>query len=160
MLVSFLPPVPRDIPHEPGEHMLLRKPSGRVVEEARRIVESEGRRSVRDFGAEIVKAFMADRNEDAAVAKVRKLQKASAYDTDQFDRETLLKGGIVAWSYRDLDGKPIEVTATAIEALDEQTAQWALEEIVALIRPAAAGDKSPAAGRVPGADGEQPDTTH
>src|ERR1700754_5110992 len=54
-LVSFLPAQRVEIPHEPGNWIEFRKPSGAVVREARRVVESEGRKGVRDFGAEIVK---------------------------------------------------------------------------------------------------------
>jgi len=134
--------------------MLLRKPAGRIVQEARKVVDAEGRRGVRDFGAEIVKAFMDDRDEDAAVAKVRKLQKQSEYDTDNFDRETMLRSGIVGWSYTDLDGKPIKVTPEGIAELDEQTAQWALERIVDMIRPSSEGDKSLVEAGVPVASGD------
>jgi hypothetical protein len=154
MLISFLPPVHKEIPHEPGHHMMLRKPAGRVVQEARKLMDAEGRRGVRDFGAEIVKAFMDDRDEDAAVAKVRKLQKQSEYDTDNFDRETMLRSGIVGWSYTDLEGKPIKVTPEGIAELDEQTAQWALECLVEMIRPSAEGDKSLADAGVSLAQGE------
>lgn len=154
MLVSFLPPVRRTIPHEPEHYIRLRKPSGRAVQESRKAVEAEGRRGVRDFGAEVVKAFMADRDEDAAVSKVRKLQKASEYDTDNFDRETLLRSAIVDWSYTDAEGQPIPVTPETIAELDEQTAQWAFEETVAMMRPAPEADKSPADPRVAGGAGE------
>lgn len=135
-LVSFLPPVKQDIPHEPGEWMEFRKPASRVVREARQIVESEGRRGVRDFGAEIVKAFTSGDDDEKAIRRARQLEAAQEYDIGQFDRDKLLTSAIVRWSYVDPVAKePIEVTPQNIADLDEETARWAHQFVVDMMKP-------------------------
>ncbi|HXO85229.1 MAG TPA: hypothetical protein VN803_06865 [Gemmatimonadales bacterium] len=164
-LVSFLPAQRVEIPHEPGNWIEFRKPSGAVVREARRVVESEGRKGVRDFGAEIVKAFTGGDDDDAAVRRTAKLAKQQEYDPSSFDRTTLLagcaldgkdvKGAIVAWggdSYTGADGKAVPVMRESVDDLDEATAQWAHEYVVGLMKPPTPEvDKSPAAAAAPGA---------
>jgi hypothetical protein len=149
-LVSFLPAMRVDIPHEPGNWMEFRKPSSAVVREARRVVEAEGRRGVRDFGAEIVKAFSAGDDDDRAARRAAKLAKLQEYDSSSFDRSTLLagatiegeavKGAIVNWggpAYANADGKAVPVIRQSVEDLDEATAQWAHEHVVEMMRPPA-----------------------
>lgn len=143
-LVSFLPPVRQDIPHEPGEWMEFKKPSGAIVREARVAAESEGRKGVRDFGPEIVKAFMSGDDDDKAVRRTQALERASTYNPSNFDRATLLRSTITAWSYVTPEGIPVPVSAETIAELDEATAQWAHEAVVALLKPPTAEDsKSP-----------------
>lgn len=148
-LVSFLPPIRIDIPHEPGNWMAFRKPASCVVQEARRVVEAEGRRGVRDFGAEIVKAFSSGDDDDKAVARAAKLAKLQEYDPSMFDRTTLLagatidgeerRGALVDWggpAYAGADDKPVPVMAGSIADLDEATARWAIDQVVSLMKPA------------------------
>ena len=49
------------------------------------------------------------------------------------DQLTVLKSGIVAWSYEDEDGKPVPVDAAHIQLLDYDTALWAATEIVRIV---------------------------
>lgn len=135
-IVSYLPPIQVEIPHEPGEWMEFRKPASRVVKEARHVVESEGRRSFSDFGAEIVRVLMSGNDEDKAVRRANQLAKLQEYEPDQFDRATLLRSAIVRWSYRDpKTGDSIQPTPELIEQLDEPTAHWAHRTVVDMIRP-------------------------
>ncbi len=147
-LVSFLPAQRVEIPHESGNWFEYRKPSNAVVREARRVVESEGRRGVRDFGAEIVKAFSSGNDDDKAVQRAAKLAKLQEYDPEMFDRQTLLagatidgqavKGAIVRWggpAYMGDDGKTVPVCVESINDLDEATARWAHEHVVGLMKP-------------------------
>jgi hypothetical protein len=135
-LVSFTPPVRKDIPHEPGEWMEFRKPAHRRVREARAVVESEGRRGVRDFGAEIVKALNEGDDDEKAMRRIKRLEREQEYHVDQFDRETLLRSTIVRWSYKDpATGEPITVTDETIAELDEPTARWAHQHVVDLMKP-------------------------
>lgn len=164
-LVSFLPATRVDIPHEPNNWMEFRKPSSLVVTEARRRAESDSRRGVRDFGAEIVKAFQSGDDDDKAVRRAAKLAKLQEYEPDMFDRDTLLgggiveqqevKGAIVAWgglAYTNADGKPVPVCLESIRDLDEATARWALGHVIDLMRPPAPEvDKSAPAAAAPGA---------
>src|SRR5690349_7780229 len=150
-LVSYLPAVRKPIPHEPGEWMEFRKPTNLKGQDARDIEESKGRKSVRDFGAEIVKAMQMDPADDPTGEKahargrnLRKLQKDLYYDAENFDRTTLLRAGIVGWCYRDEDGKAINVTPDTIADLDEATAEWAKNFFAEMMRPSQEPDKSPA----------------
>lgn len=109
--------------------MEFRKPSAKVAREARKLVEQEGRKSVADFGAEIVKAFQSGDDDDKAVRRAAALAKAQEYNPGNFDRERLLAGTIKAWSY----GAP--VNADTIADLDEETARWAHQHVVGLMKP-------------------------
>lgn len=152
-LVSFLPPVKEPIPHEAGEWMEFRKPSSKAAREARQMVEAEGRRGVRDFGPEIVKAFTTGDDDEKAVRRVRQLEAAQEYDINQFDRAKLLGSAITGWSYVDPEAKlPIKVTPENIEDLDEETARWAHQYAVNLMKPKTQeGDKSVLVVGAPGA---------
>lgn len=164
-LVSFLPSQRVDIPHEPNCWMEFRKPSSALVAEARKIVEQEGRKGVRDFGAEIVKAFNTGEDDDKAARRARKLAQLQEYDPDQFDRSTLLagaeiggrtlQGAIVAWggpAYTDANGKVVLVNRTNVSDLDEATARWAHEHVVGLMKPPSQEvDKSHPDAAAPGA---------
>jgi len=154
-LVSFLPAVKVEIPHEPGNVFAFRKPSSAVVGEARRVAAAEGRRGVRDFGAEIVKAFSSGDDDDKAARRAAKL----------FDRAVLLggctidgqavKGAVVDWEgpgYKNADGRPVPVCAESIADLDEATARWAHQYVIDLMKPPSQeGDKSLPAAAAPGA---------
>ena len=144
MLVSFLPPIRATVPHEPGEWVEFRKPSSKVAQDARRVMESEGRKNVREMGAEIVQAFMTGDDDEKAVRRAQKLQAAQAYDLSAFDRGTLLRYAIVQWSYTDpMAGRPIAVTPENIDELDEETARWAHQTVVDLMKPTTSeADKS------------------
>jgi hypothetical protein len=163
MLVSFMPSTRVDIPHEPDNYIEFRKPSSLVVREARRVVESEGRRGVRDFGAEIVKALNEGDDDEKAARRVERIAKLQEYHPDQFDRATLLggatvdgqevKGAIVGWggaAYVGADGKTVPADRKAINDLDEATARWAHQYVVDLMKPPTPEvDKSPAPAAAP-----------
>ena len=142
-LVSFLPPTPVDVPHEPGNRIFFRRPRGEDVRLARHVAESDGRKGVRDYGAEIVKAMQTDTDDDRFSRRVRQLQREEReqeYLPEQFDRLTLLKASIVGWhgpQYLDpISGEMADVNEKTIAELDEQTARWAHHHIVDLIKPA------------------------
>jgi hypothetical protein len=64
------------------------------VREARRVVESEGRRGFRDFGAEIVKELFSEGDDDdQAVRRAAKMAKLQEYDPESSTASTLLGGG-------------------------------------------------------------------
>lgn len=141
-LVSFLPADRFPIPHEPGQWMALKKPRSKAVKEARRIVESEGRRGVRDFGAEIVKALNDGDDDEKAARRLRKLEELEEYAPDQFDRDTLLLDAIKGWSYESEPGKMAPINAETVADLDEETARWAHHAIVGLMKRSKEADKS------------------
>ena len=153
-LVSFLPPVRRDIPHEPEQWIDFRKPASKDVRSARRIAEQEGRQGLRDFGAEIVTALQSksDGGDDAVMRRVKRLAAEQEYHADQFDRELILCASIRGWSYVDEQGKKIPVTPENIGLLDEQTAWWAVQQVIGLMQPPTLeGDKSDVPATAPGA---------
>jgi hypothetical protein len=116
--------------------MEIHKPGNRVVREARKIADQEGRRGVRDFGAEIVKALTAGDDDERAIRRARQLAKEQEYDPAQFDRDALLCSAITRWSYVDPEtGKELPVTPERIADLDEETARWAHLFVVDLIKP-------------------------
>lgn len=99
-LVSFLPPVRFDIPHEPGQWIEFRKPANRDVRKARQLAEREGRQGVRDLGAEFIKALREDDDAkaDKAMKRAKQLEAEQEYAPAQFDRDTLLLASIADWS--------------------------------------------------------------
>ena len=151
-LVSFLPPVRRDIPHEPEQWIDFRKPASRDVRKARKLAEQEGRQGLRDFGAEIVKALQSGGDDDATMRRIKRLEAEQEYHADQFDRGALLVASIRGWSYVDEGGKAIAVNEENIGLLDEQTARWAAQQVIGLMQPPTLeGDKSDVPAAAPGA---------
>jgi hypothetical protein len=156
-LVSFLPPLRIPIPHEPGEWIAFRKPSSTEVQAARDAEEAKGRRSVRDFGVEIVKAMQSDNSDDPTgekaqqrMLRLKKLAKDSLYDKDNFDRAVLAKASIAGWSYRDPQtGEPVPVSQSPGDQMDEETADWWHGEVVNRIKPSQEADKSAPTGGAP-----------
>ncbi len=137
-LVSFLPAERFPVPHEQGAWMRLKKPRNQDVSNARKLVEAEGRRGVRDFGAEIVKALNEGDDDERALRRVRRLEAEQEYHPSQFDRDTLLLASIKEWGgpgYEDEDGKPMPINAATVADLDEETARWAHRTIVDLMKP-------------------------
>lgn len=138
-LVRFLPPVPVSVPHEPGVTFVFRKPADRVVSEARKLADKEGRQGVRDFGAEVLKAFQSGDDDEKAVRRVKKLEDASLWDITNFDRATLLRSAIVSWEgpgyVDDKTGLALLVTPDNIDDLDTVTAEWAHRTVVDMLKP-------------------------
>ena len=153
-LVSFLPPVRREIPHEPDQWMDFRKPASKDVRAARKLAEAEGRQGLRDFGAEIVTALQSktDSNDDAVMRRIAKLAAEQEYHADQFDRGALLAASIRGWSYMVPDETAVPVNPENIGLLDEQTARWAVQQVIDLMQPPSLeADKSDAPAAAPSA---------
>ncbi len=169
MLVSFLPPVRKPIPHEPGQWMEFRKPGNGLVTEARKRKDAEGRRGLSDFGVEIFNAIRKSGSEDEqneVVKRMQRIEKLQEYHPDQFDRNILLGGAsnpndpnqpflgaIAGWSYLDANGQPVPATADQIQTnLDEPTAAWAHGVVVDMLKPSTSEEsKSDAPGGASGA---------
>lgn len=117
MLVSNTT-VKRDIPHEPGEWMTFKLLSWRALEEARATRQTSALRSFQGV-ADVVRELQSAR---PAVD----IPETEPDPTTSFDRATLLKRGIAAWSY------DAPLTEASLDDLDEQTADWAVHEIVNL----------------------------
>lgn len=103
-----------EIPHEPGEWVELKPLSWTDLERARTARLKSVVETMRD-AAEVI-ALLQGRTPDAVP------------DTDPlspYDRATILKAGIVGWSY----GAPLDEENLA--SLDEETAVWIAQQLVA-----------------------------
>lgn len=115
----------RDIPHEPGEWMELKRLNAKKLQKARDAQTSSSMDTMqatmaKEGGAEFVAAL-----QKAAAAS----QEARAKSSDplaDFHRWKLCEYGIKSWSY------DAEVTVANIEEFDETTLNWACREILIL----------------------------
>jgi hypothetical protein len=109
----------------PGEEetAVIRKLSHMQLKTAARVRQSEGVGFMREMGGELLKAL-----KDADVDKVKKIQEAQEANADNYDRDALLKSGIVSWSYKaDLPN--------GTDLLDEPTAKFLAEAVFEFSRP-------------------------
>lgn len=111
-----------NIPHEEGEWFRFRMLSGRQLEEASDQQQAKYMATVKGLGAE---AFQALRSENADAEKVE----AEPNPLVLYDVNTLLRCGIVGWSYQD------KLSPQAIGDLDDATRVWAAREILDLTLP-------------------------
>jgi uncharacterized membrane-anchored protein len=134
----------------PGEQetATIRKLSHKQLKAAAKARQSEGVGFMRELGAELMTAL---RNADTQA--VKNIQETQQADITNYDRDTLLKLGIVAWSYpippvyeRDKDGNALKVNGKLVESpdeplidgidqQDEPTAKWLAEQIFEYSRP-------------------------
>jgi len=110
-----------DIPHEPGEWMVLKKLSWRQLELAANVASDEAIKRTKKMGGDVL----------VSLRKLWRDQKGEIESdpASKYDRGTVLEVGIVEWSY---DAK---VNKESIDSLDEQTAEWAFREILDLNKP-------------------------
>ncbi len=118
-----------EIPHEPGEWLKVRQLSGRALDEAR---EERSRRvlaNARAMGAEVMLAFQ-------DVERPASTEPAEPDPLADYDVDTVLRCGIIAWSYQE------KVKPETIADLDEQTRDWAAREILAMCQRSEADRKN------------------
>ena len=101
-----------EIPHEEGEWMEVKKLSWRQLEKASDIATDESFDRLKKMGGDIIAAFSKREAEE------------KQDPTTKYDRASILQMGIVKWSY-DAEVKPEN-----IDLLDEETAEWAFQEIL------------------------------
>jgi hypothetical protein len=104
------------IPHEEGQQAVIRKLSQTQLREAAKIRQAEGIGVMMEIGAELLKAL---REGDAAAAK--RIEDAQAANINNYDRDTLLKHGLLSWTYPE----PVSQYAD----LDEDTAAFLADAI-------------------------------
>ena len=107
-----------DIPHEPGEWVEVRKLNHKTLARAAQARSEAGISSMKALGAELLTALRQAKDEVAEAAT------ATAISPDAYDRDLVLQGGIVRWSYA------VPVTPESLGDLDEVTAKWLASEIV------------------------------
>ena len=111
-----------EIPGEPTS-VVIRKLNHTQLKMAAKARQSEGIGFMREVGGELLKALR-----DADTDKIKKIQDAQEADITNYDRDTLLKTGIVSWSY---DAKLPDGT----DELDEASAKFLAETIFNFSRP-------------------------
>lgn len=114
----------------PGEDetVIIRKLSHKQLKEAARVRQSEGVGFMKEMGGELLKALR-----DADGEKIKKIQDAQEADVTNYDRDTLLKWGVVSWTY---PVKPlVDVGTNSLDELDEPTAKYLAEQIFEFSRP-------------------------
>lgn len=116
----------------PGEDhsAVIKKLSHKQLRQAAKARQSEGVGFMKELGAELMKALQ-EPDEDEAKKKVDKIQAVQEASITSYDRDTLLKLGIVSWTYEEKLGKDNEAT----DDLDEPTAKFLAEAIFEFSRP-------------------------
>lgn len=121
----------REIPHEPGEWMVLQKLSFRQLEDASETMVLRTRERLRAFGGDLYKAIRESNREE-----IERQTGIDPEDLDdqvdplaQYDTFTLLRHGIHDWSYDE------KLNDTTRAQLDEETSEWAAREILKLAKP-------------------------
>lgn len=110
-----------EIPGEPGEWMEFRQLGWHALAEAQKVRRRDAFDAQKEMGKDLFKMMQEIRAEMGDQAD----QADQAVDVLQsYDLETLLRLGIMAWSYSE------PVTEDTIKLLDPQTAEWAGRQIV------------------------------
>lgn len=104
----------------PGEDdtVIIRKLNHKTLKKAARARQTEGVSVMKEIGAELIKAL---RDEDDE--KLKRIQDKQESDISSYDMDTLLKEGIVSWTY---DG----VLPNDTDELAENTAKFIAKEIL------------------------------
>ena len=120
------------IPHEKGEWIEIRKLSWKQLDDARKMRQEAVFSTVRAMGGEVMAALPKtcrrcgeEKHDGACPSQAERAAAAASDPMNDYDRATLLHAGIVKWSYQEV------LTEAAIDQLDEVTAAWAAEEILA-----------------------------
>lgn len=121
----------RDIPHEPGEWMVLRKLTGRQLRVAADKVGENALDKMRKMGGEVFKAVN-DINASSAATAAKDEKTSKVVDPlNSFDMEVLLGYGIASWSYVDSEtSKGVPCNDETKAQLDQTTERWAALEIL------------------------------
>jgi hypothetical protein len=112
-----------------GEWADIRKLSHKQLKEAAKVRRSEGFETMREIGAELIKAMRDSVDTADLQEKVKRIQDAQAADVHNYDRDVLLKKGLVSWTYPDA---PLP---DATDDLDDPTAEFLAERIFLFSRP-------------------------
>lgn len=120
-----------EIPHEHGHWIEIRKLSWKQLGQARKKAAEDQREEAKAWGAEFI-AALSKGNVDEE--RARRLLEERRYDESNYDRESLLRLSLGAWSY------DAPITEDMIGQLDEVTARWAAQTIINLTRPPSEAD--------------------
>lgn len=128
MLVSR-DPVKVQHPHEKDTWFEIVQLSWKQLKKARRRAVLENAEVAKAFGAAFVKALGEDETGEAAMRVMKKQEQAEKQDPASFDTETMLRHGLVGWSYK------AKLDDESREELDDETAEWLKVEILNISKP-------------------------
>lgn len=121
----------------PGENesVVIRKLSHKELKEAARARQSEGVGFMRELGGELMKALRDEDND-----KIKRIQEQQEANVSNYDRDTLLRRGVVSWTYSvpPIAPTPLadaKTTRDGIDELDEPTAKFLAQAIFDFSRP-------------------------
>lgn len=122
-----------DHPYEVGQWFEFRGLSWVQLADARSQASAEQREIIKDLGPEFLSQLgSSDTEESDRAVKALEAQK---YNASNYDTGTLLRAGVVDWSYENGDGESVAVTDETLANLDEATAVWACETILDITKP-------------------------
>ena len=116
------------IPHDEPNTVTIQKLTGRHLERARQESQFKSVDDLKRMGGAAFQKELASLGTSEDQAKL--IAKVQADPLNSFDAYTVLQKGIRAWTYER------EVTADAIEELDEDSALFLAREILRLTKPA------------------------
>lgn len=122
----------RDIPHEPGEWIEIRKLSWIDLDDAREARQAAVFGNVKAMGGEVMAALPKrckkgcgeEKHDGACPPPEERADDSAADPTNEYDQNIMLHRGIVAWSYEEPS------SGANIDTLDEVTAHWIHGELV------------------------------
>jgi hypothetical protein len=118
------------IPNE-TDTVVIRKLNHTQLKLAAKAKQSEGVGFMREMGGELLKALR-----DADTEKIKKIQEEQAADVENYDRDTLLRFGVVSWTYPIPPiGLEKSGVTNGLDELDEPTAKFLAKEIFEYSRP-------------------------
>ena len=126
MLTSKAPHETISLPHEPGSWISIRKLSGSALRNARAVGSNQVFASMRQMGGEVVQAMQSIQTGGARAAEAEEVRAAQQGDPlNGYDIPTLLKFGLVGWSY--YEGQP---KSEDIDDLDGETQEYVARQLV------------------------------
>jgi hypothetical protein len=104
-----------DISHEPGQSVVIKRLSWKQKDKAIEARRDRALSNMRAMGGDVLAALRDVKTED--------VNKVEADPLSKYDTGVLLHAGIKSWSY------PVPVSEKAIDALDDETAEFIAREI-------------------------------
>jgi hypothetical protein len=144
-----------DVPGEPGEWVTIRRLTFGELADLRRLSGELFLEGLAGLPEDVLEAQLRVQTQ---LSEARKAARAAAEEAgeepeedlpdpdvlDGMDLLTILRSGVVAWSYHEESGEPVPVEPATVAMLDERTARWLAREIMLLGKAAdPLGDSSP-----------------
>ncbi len=125
--------------HIPGEEetVVIRRLNHVQLKEAAKKRQSDGVSFMKEMGGELLKALRDTKdNAEETAKKLQAIQDKQEASITNYDRDTILRYGVVSWSYPI---PPIVIgkdgVSNGLDELDEPTAKYLAEEIFEYSRP-------------------------